>query len=372
MKFSIERNTWARALSHVQSVVERRNTIPILGNILVQADKAGGRVSITASDMDLEVIESVPADVTSGGATTIPAHTLYDIIRKLPDGAQVELELTGQTVSVRSNRSNFKLGSLPVSDFPQLSRDALPHQFTVSSSELRALIDRARFAMSTEETRYYLNGIYLHAAKADGVSVLRAVATDGHRLARIEMPLPSGADDMPGIIVPRKTVVELRKLLEEGDQNVLIELSNAKLRFTLGAIQVTSKLIDGTYPDYDRVIPAANENTLEVDAQMLISAVDRVSTVTANEKTRSIKMAINKNNIVLTANSSDSGAVEELEARYDGPPMEIGFNSRYLHEIAGQIEGEGCRMKLADPAQPAIIQDSSDVSALYVLMPMRV
>ena len=370
MKLSIDRSVLVRALSHVQSVVERRNTIPILGNVLLRAEK--GLLSITASDMDLEVIETIEAEIASGGSTTTPAHTLYDIVRKLPDGAQVEMELLGQTLHVRSNRSNFKLGCLPVADFPQLSSDTLPQSFRLAAAELRSLIDRARFAMSTEETRYYLNGIYLHAAKSGNIDVLRAVATDGHRLARVEMPLPSGAADIPGIIIPRKTVTELRKLLEEGDAEVTIELNNSKVRFSLGNLQVTSKLIDGTYPDYERVIPAANDNTLDIDARALLDAVDRVSTVTANEKTRGIKMAINKGAIILTANSSDSGAVEEIEAQYDGPPMEIGFNSRYLYEIAQQIEGDGCRFRLSDPAQPAIIQDSSDETGLYVLMPMRV
>ena len=284
----------------------------------------------------------------------------------------VEMELLGQTLQVRANRSNFKLGCLPVADFPQLSSDALPQSFKLAAAELRSLIDRARFAMSTEETRYYLNGIYLHAAKSAGIDVLRAVATDGHRLARVEMPLPSGAADIPGVIIPRKTVTELRKLLEEGDQEVTVEMNNAKIRFIIGAIQMTSKLIDGTYPDYERVIPAANDNTLEIDARALLDAVDRVSTVTANEKTRGIRMSINKGAIVLTASSSDNGAVEEIEAQYDGQPMEIGFNSRYLYEIAQQIDGDGCRLRLSDPTQPAIIQDASDESGLYVLMPMRV
>ncbi len=372
MKLVIERAILVKALGHVQSVVEKRNTIPILSNILLQADSNG--LSISATDMDIQVIETVAATVTKPGAATAPAHTLYDIVRKITDGAQIELALgaTNNVLTVSSGRSNFKLGCLPVTDFPQVSSDDLPKRFMLAANELKSLIDRARFAMSTEETRYYLNGIYLHTTRANNVPVLRSVATDGHRLARVEMPLPDGASEIPNIIIPRKTVTELRKLLDEDVSAVEVSLSDTKVQFKFANVRLTSKLIDGNYPDYERVIPSANNNILEVNTAAFAAAVDRVSTV-ATDKTRTIKIAIDGKSMILSASSNESGsAVEELEVHYDGPPVEIGFNARYLQDITSQIDGDACQLRLSDGSQPAILQDASDASGVYVLMPMRV
>jgi DNA polymerase-3 subunit beta len=242
----------------------------------------------------------------------------------------------------------------------------------LSAADLKRLIDRTRFAISTEETRYYLNGIYLHAAKSNEVAMLRAVATDGHRLARMELPLPEGAAGMPGIIVPRKTVIELRKLLDEMDQDVAIALSDTKIRFGFGSTILTSKLIDGTFPDYDRVIPTGNDRILEVECKPFAEAVDRVSTISA-EKSRAVKLTLDKGSLTLSATSAENGSAnEELEVRYAAAPLEIGFNARYLLDIAEQIEGEGARFAMADAASPTVVRDTADASALYVLMPMRV
>src|SRR5436305_2019146 len=247
MKLTIERVDLLKALSHVQSVVERRTTIPILSNVLLRAE--AGRLALSATDMDLEIIEGVPARVERGGRTTAPAHTLYDIVRKLRDGAQVELEALGgrNEMALRSGRSTFTLACLPPEDYPVMSAGELPHNFSLSASELRQLIDRTRFAISTEETRYYLNGIYLHSTKANEVPVLRAVVTDGHRLAKVELTAPEGAAGMPGVIVPRKTVIELRKLVEEGEAEVQVALGESKIRCAVGDTAHTSKLIDRTF-----------------------------------------------------------------------------------------------------------------------------
>ena len=372
MKFTIERAKLLPSLAHIQSVVERRNTIPILSNVLLRA--ADGALSLSATDMDLEIVESVPAEVAQPGGTTAPAHTLYDIVRKLPDGSHVEFETNADTgvLSVRAGRSNFRLGCLPIEDFPQMAGSTMPVNFALGAAELRTLIDRARFAISTEETRYYLNGIYLHAAATADVPVLRAVATDGHRLARVEMPLPNGAADMPGVIVPRKTVAEVRKLLDDVSGEISISLSDTKLRFAIGSVILTSKLIDGTFPDYERVIPSGNDKVLEVNPRAFASAVDRVATI-ATEKTRAVKLSLDRGTLTVSANSPESGsATEELEVAYNAAPLEIGFNSRYLLDITQQIEGEGCQLTIADAASPTIIRDTADASALYVLMPMRV
>jgi len=371
MKLTIERAALLRALNHVQSVVERRNTIPILSNVLI--DSKDGALGLTATDMDIAIVERTAADVATAGAVTAPAHTLYDIVRKLPDGAQVDLDATGEgeRLTLKSGRSRFTLATLPTDDFPVMSGGDMPHEFQLDAEALRALIDRTRFAISTEETRYYLNGIYLHAADGDA-AMLRAVATDGHRLARVEIPLPDGANGMPGVIVPRKTVSELRKLIEETDGPISISLSDTKIRFAFGDAVLTSKLIDGTFPDYERVIPSGNDKIMTVDCSDFAEAVDRVSTI-ATEKMRAIKMKLDGDQMELSASSQENGqAVEELAIDYGREAIEIGFNARYLLDIANQVEGDTAEFVMADAASPTIVRDPKDPGALYVLMPMRV
>ncbi len=372
MKLTIERAVLLTALSHVQSVVERRNTIPILSNVLLEAE--GDRLAITATDLDIAVVEKLPAKVSKPGATTVAAHTFYDIVRKLPDGAEVELTFTSaeQRLDLRAGRSSFKLSCLPKEDFPVMAAGELPHSFALPADQLRRLIDKTRFAISTEETRYYLNGIYVHAASSAGVPMLRAVATDGHRLARVESPLPAGAAGMPGVIVPRKTVNELRKLLEGSATEARIELSDTKIRFAIGDLVLVSKLIDGAFPEYERVIPRDNDKVMEVDSKAFAAAVDRVATI-STEKSRAVKMSLKPEGIELSATSPDQGsASEQLTAAYSSAPIEVGYNSRYLLDIAGQIEGENARFLLADALAPTVVRDPSDDGALYVLMPMRV
>jgi DNA polymerase-3 subunit beta len=372
MKLTIERAALLKSLAHVQSVVERRNTIPILSNVMMEAE--GGTLSLSATDMDLAVVEKVSADITGAGATTAPAHTLYDIVRKLPEGAQVEFAFggDGERLALTSGRSRFTLSCLPTEEFPVMTGGDLPHRFALPAGEMRTLIDRTSFAISTEETRYYLNGIYLHVTENEAVPVLRAVATDGHRLARMEMPRPDGAENMSGVIIPRKTVNELRKLIEDTEETVAVALSDTKVRFSFDDVELISKLIDGTFPDYQRVIPEANDKVMEVDRKTFSDAVDRVSTI-STEKSRAVKVELNNGSLVLTASSPDDGtATEELEVSYTGDRLEIGFNSRYLLDITKQIEGDNARFVMADSASPTLVRDVADASALYVLMPMRV
>ncbi|KZD12889.1 DNA polymerase III subunit beta [Oceanibaculum pacificum] len=372
MKLIIDRAALLKPLAHVQSVVEKRNTIPILSNVLLRAE--GDMLSLTATDMDIDVVESVGAEVSRPGATTAPAHTLYDIVRKLPEGTQIELaeESGSNRLTVRAGRSTFSLSTLSTEEFPALSGGELPYNFVLQAGEVKSLIDRTRFAISTEETRYYLNGIYIHATNSSGVPVMRAVATDGHRLARVEMPLPDGAAGMPGVIVPRKAVGELRKLVEDAEGEISVSLSETKLRFGFGDIMLTTKLIDGTFPDYERVIPAGNDKTLQVSRKDFADAVDRVATI-STEKSRAVKLSLQNGALILSATSPENGtAIEELEVSYSASPIEIGFNSRYLLDITAQIEGDEAQFTLADAASPTIVRDQSDESALYVLMPMRV
>ncbi|WP_417450595.1 DNA polymerase III subunit beta [Kordiimonas sp.] len=371
MKVTIERNSLLKTLSHVQSVVERRNTIPILSNVMMEAD--GDTVSMTATDLDIAIVERTSANVAQGGAITVPAHTLFDIVRKLPDGSEVELTAEdNDRLIVKAGRSRFTLACLDKEDFPVMSEGDMPHRFELAAAELKRLIDKARFAISTEETRYYLNGIYLHVANTEDGATLRAVATDGHRLAQVEQDVPEGAAGMPGIIIPRKTVGEVRKLIDEFDGAVQISLSDTKIRFAYDGAVVTSKLIDGTFPDYSRVIPKGNDKMLEMDCRLFAEATDRVSTI-SSDKTRSVKLSIAEDTLTLSVNSPDSGtATEELAASYGSDALEIGFNSRYLLDILAQVEGETVQVFLADPSAPTVLKDMVDEGALYVLMPMRV
>ncbi|BAT57757.1 DNA polymerase III subunit beta [Variibacter gotjawalensis] len=369
MKVTVERAELLKSLGHVHRVVERRNTIPILANVLLRA--ANGKLNLKATDLDLEIIEPIGADIGAPGATTVPAHMFYEIVRKLPDGSQVQLESLADrsSLAIKAGRSRFTLQTLPESDFPDLAAADMTHKFSVGAADLKRMIDKTQFAISTEETRYYLNGMYLHVPTD---KTLRAVATDGHRLAQFDLPAPSGAAGMPGVIVPRKTVGELQRLIEGGDTEIGIELSSAKIRFTLGDVILTSKLIDGTFPDYTRVIPQGNDKQLKVDKPDFEAAVDRVSTV-SSERGRAVKLSISGSRLLLSVTNPDSGsATEEIEVDYDGDPLDIGFNSRYLLDIASQIDSEQAIFKLADPGSPTLIQDGTGGHAVYVLMPMRV
>ena len=367
MKLTIDRISLLRPLGHVQSVVERRNTIPILANVVLTADE--GNLVLTATDMDMDISTEVGCAVSISGTTTISAHMLYDIARKLPDGSEVELSVSEGHAKISAGRSNFKLPTLPVEDFPAINSSNLTVNFSLTAADLRDLIDATRFAISTEETRYYLNGIYFH--KADNGD-LCAVATDGHRLALTRQSLPSGASQMPSVILPRKAVAELRKLLDDFDGEVSIGLSETRAEFGFGTVRLTSKLIDGTFPDYTRVIPVGNDRIMQVDVASFSAAVDRVSTI-SSEKSRSVKMGLRPSALTLSASNTDaSSAIEELEVKYEGPEMEIGFNAKYLLDIASQVNSDVVEFALADQGSPSLVRAPGDDASLFVLMPMRV
>ncbi len=372
MKISIERAALLRAVSQAQSVVERRNTIPILANVLIEAE--GDGVSFRATDLDIEVLDRAPAMVERAGGTTVSAVTLHEIVRKLPDGALVVLaeDAASGRLTVSAGRSNFSLATLPKEDFPVMASSEYASNFTAKARDLRRLFDKSKFAISTEETRYYLNGVYMHVSEAEGSRVLRCVATDGHRLARIDAELPKGAEDMPGVIVPRKTVGELRKLLEDDDMDIAVSVSETKVRFATPDITLTSKVIDGTFPDYTRVIPQGNTRKLEVDASDFAKAVDRVATV-SSERSRAVKMQLSEDRLVLSVNAPDSGnAEEELAVAYGDDKLEIGFNAKYLLEIASQVDRENAVFLFNSSGDPTLMREGSDTSAVYVVMPMRV
>ncbi|WP_103257645.1 DNA polymerase III subunit beta [Tabrizicola aquatica] len=372
MKLSIERATLLKALAQAQSVVERRNTIPILANVLIEAE--GSQVSFRATDLDIEVVDRAPAMVERAGATTVSAVMLHEIVRKLPDGALVNLteDAAAGRLTITAGRSTFSLATLPKEDFPVMATSEYSSNFSAPAPVLRRLFDKAKFAISTEETRYYLNGVYMHVSTGEGGRVLRCVATDGHRLARIDAPLPEGADGMPGVIVPRKTVGELRKLLDDDDATIAVSVSETKVRFATPVITLTSKVIDGTFPDYTRVIPTGNTRKLEVDASEFAKAVDRVATV-SSERSRAVKLSLEEDRLILSVNSPDSGAAEEeLAVAYGDERLEIGFNAKYLLEIASQVDRENAVFLFNSAADPTLMREGNDTSAVYVVMPMRV
>ena len=371
MKFSIERAVLVKAVSQAQSIVERRNTIPILANVLIETTESG--VSFRATDLDTEVVDLSVAQVERPGSTTVSAVMLNEISRKLPDGALVQISADDAgRLSVQAGRSNFSLATLPRDDFPVMANSEYSATFKAPAKLLRRLFDKSKFAISTEETRYYLNGVYMHVAKSEDGLALRCVATDGHRLARIDAPLPIGAEEMPGVIVPRKTVGELRKLLDDDDAEITVSVSETKIRFATATITLTSKVIDGTFPDYTRVIPQNNTRKLEVDATDFARAVDRVATV-SSERSRAVKLSLDADKLVLSVNAPDSGAAEEeLVVAYADEPLEIGFNAKYLQEIANQVDRDNAVFLFNSSGDAALIREGSDLSAVYVVMPMRV
>ncbi|MCH9825315.1 MULTISPECIES: DNA polymerase III subunit beta [Lentibacter] len=372
MKFSIERAALLKAVAQAQSVVERRNTIPILANVLIEAQDSD--VRFRATDLDIEVVDRADAQVERAGATTVSAVLLHEIVRKLPDGSLVTLTDDGAKgrLTVEAGRSNFSLATLPKEDFPVMATSEYSSNFSAPAVVLRRLFDKSKFAISTEETRYYLNGVYMHISDSDGGKVLRCVATDGHRLARIDAELPSGAAEMPGVIVPRKTVGELRKLLDDDEAKIAVSVSETKIRFATPDITLTSKVIDGTFPDYTRVIPQGNTRKLEVDAAEFAKAVDRVATV-SSERSRAVKLTLAEDKLILSVNAPDSGAAEEeLAVAYGDEHLEIGFNAKYLLEIANQVDRENAVFLFNSSGDPTLMREGNDTSAVYVVMPMRV
>ena len=371
MKVTLERNHLLKSLGHVHRVVERRNTYPILANVLLKA--GDGAIDLRATDLDIEVTERVPAMVGTPGTTTVPAHTLYEIVRKLADGSEVKLETTGEQMLISSGRSRFNLACLSPDSFPDLKSGTFTHSFSIPAATLRELIERTQFAISNEETRYYLNGIYIHTIESAGATLLRAVATDGHRMARAETDAPDGAKGMPGIIVPKKTVGEVQKLLDGAEGDVGVEVSDTKIRFTLGSVVLLSKLIEGTFPDYERVTPKNNDKAMNVDRASFATAVDRVSTIASERGGKAVKLSMKDGNLELSVTNPDHGtASEELAVDFDTDGFEIGFNARYLLDILAQIRSENAVFLFNDAGSPTLVKEDGEARAQYVLMPMRV
>jgi DNA polymerase-3 subunit beta len=374
MKIVIERNNLLKSLNHFQGIVEKKNAaIPILSNVKFEAANV---LKITGTSVDLELIEAVPSKIVETGSVTIPSGVLFEIIRKLPEGSEVSVETSkdDSKVTIKSDKSKFSLSTLPSADFPLMSGGEMPAKFTIPANLLSRMIDKTKFAISTEETRFYLNGIYFHiATNKNGKKVLRAVATDGHRLALVDADLPKDAEHMPSVIVPRRVVMEMRRMLDDVGSEITVEVSETKARFSFGEAIMTSKLIDGKFPDYERVIPQGNDKVLDVDCKEFAVAVDRVSSV-SSEKSRAVKLEAEKNNLSISASAPEAGSgVEDMDVDYKSEEkIEIGFNSRYLLDVSSQITGKIIRFVMQDGASPTLISDLEDTEVIYVLMPMRI
>lgn len=371
MKFSIERAALLRTLGHAQSVVERRNTIPVLSNVLL--DASDGKLVISATDLDIQTRESADAEIDQPGRTTVSAHTFFDIARKMPEDGRITVAVSDGRMLLTGGRARFTLPVLPAEDFPDIKVGELPTEFALPAETFSNMIGKTRFAMSTEETRYYLNGIFLHIGQGpDGEPILRAASTDGHRLALATQALPDGLSAMPAVIIPRKCVSEIAKVIDTVDGDIRISLSSTKIRFEMGDLVYVSKVIDGTFPDYERVIPRANPRIVTVSADGLSECIDRVATI-ATERTRAVKVAISSGRMTLSVTSPEHGvAVEEIEADYADGDLEIGFNARYFLDILNLHRGQDIEIALNDSAAPTLIRKSGERADLSVLMPMRV
>ena len=371
MKFKILRSNFFKTLSHLQGIVDKKNSLPILSNILIEAKK--NELTLSSTDMDISIIEKIDCNVLEDGATTINSQILYDIVRKIDENSEIEIiSNNGKLLTLRASGSRFSLACLPKEDYPMIDQDNSGSKININSKVLFKLIDKTKFAISNEETRYFLNGLYFNTNRENDTNVVTLVGTDGHRLAKFSYNLESEIDEISGVIIPKKTIYELSKLLSEIDDDVAILISTNKIIFFIDNIVFISKLIDGSFPDYKRVIPQDNSNILKINREILLSAVDRVSTI-ANEKSPVIKFKLLRNILNLnTANNESSTASEDLIINYEGDEIEIGFNSKYIMDIINNLEDEEISINLKDNTSPIIALENSNTNLVYILMPMRV
>ena len=375
MDFKVNSSDLLKALSHIHGIVEVRHTLPILSNIIITVKD--NNLTLSSTNLDIFCSDKLNAEVLSSGEISVSAVTFYEIIKRLPNGSEIQATFDDESSSLilKCGRSKFNLTTMQTEDFPTISDSDLTTKFILSASELIRMIDKTKFAISNEETRYYLNGIFLHKTQKNSIDILRAVATDGHRLAQYDIPLPQGAEEMTGLIIPKKTILELRRILDDASGDINIQLNENKIKFSFSELNIISKVIDGTFPDYTKVIPQNNDKTFTTNNAELKSAVDRVSAVAINEETKSkaIKLSIESNKLLLSVDSSSKGSAnEEIDLDYNKERVEIGFNSRYLVDICNEIDGEEVSINLLDSISPAIILDKSDENLFFVLMPMRI
>ena len=367
MKFTIARDRLLKALQLATGVVERRQTLPVLANLLIRADENG--VALTGTDLEVEMVAHTNVDVEQPGEITIPARKLADIWRALPDGADVSVSAEGDRSTIKSGRSRFTLATLPANDFPQIEGGETDVVVSVAQADLRALIDQVGFAMAQQDVRYFLNGMLFEVTEEH----LRTVATDGHRLAMctkgctLETPITVRRQ----AIVPRKAVLELSRLLDEEDEAIRIQLGSNHLMVTKGPFALTTKLVDGQFPDYDKVVPKDASRTLIGDRDSLRQGFQRAS-ILSNEKYRGVRLAIAADQLTIQANNPEQEEAEEVVAvEFSGSDLEIGFNVSYLLDVLGVMAADGVKLSVSDANSSALLESSRSDDALYVVMPMR-
>jgi DNA polymerase-3 subunit beta len=372
MQFEVAKQTLLKAISCVNGAVEKRNTIPVLQNIKIEATKNGKGpdvVSLFATDMDILVNSTFEVDMKSSGSTTVPSQMFFDIVRKIPDGSNILISQDGPNVlQIKSGKSKYSLPCIEASEFPNLSEGELGGEVEIDGEKLAKMIDKTRFAISNDETRYYLNGLYLQAMEKEGSFELRTVATDGHRMALSVLPVNLKISF--GVILPKKTVAEIRRVID-GVKTIKFAVSRVKIKIIAGQTTIVSKLIDGEFPDYEKVLPKNNTQVALINKKSFFDCVDRVSTV-ANDKHRSLKLTLENGKLNLQVNTNDgSFAYEEIDVNYSGDKIEAGFNSRYLLDIIGQIDKEEVIMRFRDGLAPALIE-AKDMNSVFVIMPVRI
>lgn len=375
MKFLVEKTAFLKALSHGQSVIEKQTTIPILSNVLLHANQ--NTLNLTTTDMDMGLNENIPAEIHEEGAQTVSAQTLFEIVRKLPESEKIKIEFLQDKAQlyIQSGRANFKLSCLPVDEFPKLVKADLPYNFSISTKTLKHILSQSRSAISVEEGRYYLNGIYMHVVGDAGEKSLRFVATDAHRLACVQIPVPEGAQNIPGVIIGRKTIHELIQLLDCEDETITIALSETRIEFRFSNGTLSSRLIDGKYPDYKNAIPTQNNHVMIAPLDEFRQAVERVATLALiTDKIRVVKLKAKNNVATFYSDSQDMGhASEEFEVDYPyDEEIDMGFNVRYLFDILSQLEGEEVQFMFEHSNSPVLVKGSLSDFPFYVLMPLRI
>ena len=371
MQFSIKRDVLLKSLNLVQGVVEKKNTLPILSNVLLEVK--AGKLVIVATDLDLVFYDEInEIKVDKEGSTTTSATILYDILRKISANSEIKFDLMSENkLSLVTDNSDFNLLCLPVDNFPNFSDNFEDNGISFNKSKLLSLLNKTKISISNDDTRHYLNGIYLHITESQSRTYLTGVATDSHRLSSSSIEIDTGKIFNP-LILPKKTVFQLCNLLENTNEKVIIETGESKIRFTIGKTKLISKVIDGKFPDYRKVVPADNEKFLTVAAKDFIEAVERVITVSLDRK-EGVKLVLNKDKIKLSVNSTNSGEGNEvIKANFTADELTVSFNSKYLIDIATQIEDKNLKMSLKDSVSPILVEDFTDKNTYYVIMPMKI
>ena len=374
MKLTLSKLDFVKSLSFIQNIVESKSTIPVLTNVLLEAKQ--GRLHLSGTDMDMTISDKIKIkNIEEEGTTCVPAHILYNVIKELSDDKPVNLsyDKNNKKLYVTSFKSKFTFSCLSKDDFPVLTTENYKISFLLKSSILKEMIDKTYFAISNEETRYYLNGIFFHTIKLNNKFFLRSIATDGHRLAQCETISPAAANNIFSTIIPKKLIFELRKLIDEVEDEIKIDLSERKIKFSFSETILISKLIDGKFPDYEKVIPKDTKNSFSIDRKIFLESINRIATI-SSEKSKAIKLNLNRNKLTISANNLEEGGsgIEEIEISYSGPTLDIGFNAGYLKEIIHQFNGKEVTILFSDSTAPTIIKDIAKTETLYVLMPMRV